>query len=260
MIQARIDLLHRRFHRCQLDIDQALRLASHDPDLTQSCEITGALMALAAGKRRSPHDDLPLIVPQSYLASSASAARHLIAAIWSDEPIKIVHEAEVPVGTSDHTTIQHVTDLARAIAWHRATDGSSAPQRDGVSLDTAVEMCVAHGDIFAFVVAYRGFPNLIDVALANPRIADRATAAVASLDRDLAFRHGIAPSPPEPFAGGDLSPRERDVLKLLTEGLTNREIGRRLFISESTAKLHVRRICLKLGVRTRTEAALLAVS
>jgi DNA-binding NarL/FixJ family response regulator len=57
-----------------------------------------------------------------------------------------------------------------------------------------------------------------------------------------------------------LSPRERDVLKLLTEGLTNREIAARLFISEATAKLHVRRICGKLGVRNRTEAALQAVS
>jgi DNA-binding NarL/FixJ family response regulator len=127
-------------------------------------------------------------------------------------------------------------------------------------LDTAVELCVAHGDIFAFVCAYRGFPKLIEVALANARIAHRAAAAVASLDRDLALRYGIAPSPSEPSAAGDLSPREREVLNLLTEGLTNREIGRRLFISEATAKLHVRRICIKLGVRTRTEAALLAVS
>jgi DNA-binding NarL/FixJ family response regulator len=48
-------------------------------------------------------------------------------------------------------------------------------------------------------------------------------------------------------------------MALLTEGLTNREIAKRLFISEATAKLHVRRIFGKLGVRSRTEAVLAAV-
>ncbi|HUG48074.1 MAG TPA: response regulator transcription factor [Candidatus Limnocylindria bacterium] len=54
-----------------------------------------------------------------------------------------------------------------------------------------------------------------------------------------------------------LSERERDVLALLAEGLTNREIGERLFISEATVKTHVGHVLTKLHLRNRSEAAAL---
>ena len=56
-----------------------------------------------------------------------------------------------------------------------------------------------------------------------------------------------------------LTPREEDILKLLATGESNREIGRRLFISEQTVKNHVASIFRKLQVNDRTKAALLAV-
>lgn len=56
-----------------------------------------------------------------------------------------------------------------------------------------------------------------------------------------------------------LTPREEDILKLLATGESNREIGRRLFISEQTVKNHVANIFRKLEVNDRTKAALLAV-
>lgn len=56
-----------------------------------------------------------------------------------------------------------------------------------------------------------------------------------------------------------LSEREVEVLRLVTEGLSNREIARRLFISTGTAKTHVHNLCGKLGVRNRTEAARRAI-
>jgi len=55
--------------------------------------------------------------------------------------------------------------------------------------------------------------------------------------------------------GGDLTPREREVLAMVAAGLTNREIGEALFISESTAGVHVSHLMAKLGVGSRTEAA-----
>lgn len=55
-----------------------------------------------------------------------------------------------------------------------------------------------------------------------------------------------------------LTPREVDVLDLLGQGLGNRAIGERLFIAEKTVKHHMSGILVKLQVRTRTEAALIA--
>jgi DNA-binding CsgD family transcriptional regulator len=58
---------------------------------------------------------------------------------------------------------------------------------------------------------------------------------------------------------GSLTKRETEVLDLITEGLTNAEIAARLFISPKTAEHHVGRVLTKLGVRSRAEAAALAV-
>jgi DNA-binding CsgD family transcriptional regulator len=59
----------------------------------------------------------------------------------------------------------------------------------------------------------------------------------------------------DPFG---LTSRERQVLALLAEGATNRQIGAALFMAEKTASVHVSRILSKLGVRSRTQAAAVA--
>ena len=59
----------------------------------------------------------------------------------------------------------------------------------------------------------------------------------------------------DPFG---LTPRERQVLALLAEGATNRQIGAALYMAEKTASVHVSRILAKLGVQGRTQAAAVA--
>jgi DNA-binding NarL/FixJ family response regulator len=68
------------------------------------------------------------------------------------------------------------------------------------------------------------------------------------------FEHGDAPS--EELAR--LTDQQLRILELLAEGLTNRQIGERLYLAEKTVKNHVTRILAKLGVQRRTQAALLA--
>jgi DNA-binding CsgD family transcriptional regulator len=72
----------------------------------------------------------------------------------------------------------------------------------------------------------------------------------------------VAPPPGRPTAGPDtfgLSKRELEVLGLIAQGRTNREIGDRLFISQKTVGVHVGNILAKLGVSGRVEAAAVAI-
>jgi DNA-binding NarL/FixJ family response regulator len=58
---------------------------------------------------------------------------------------------------------------------------------------------------------------------------------------------------PDPLAG--LTPQERRILELIGEGLTNRQIGERLFLAEKTVKNYVSVLFAKLGMQRRTQAA-----
>jgi NarL family two-component system response regulator LiaR len=97
---------------------------------------------------------------------------------------------------------------------------------------------------------------------AGPAELARAIRAVAAGDGALDPKVtsaviGAAASARSPL--DDLTAREREVLDLLGAGLTNRQISRRLVISEKTVKHHVSAVLRKLGVPDRTQAALVAV-
>lgn len=92
------------------------------------------------------------------------------------------------------------------------------------------------------------------------RTVARGEALLApALTRRLIERYLAAPGP-DALAdpGPELTPREREVWMLLARGLSNQEVGERLFLSEATVKAHVTRLFAKLGVRDRVQAVVAA--
>lgn len=131
-------------------------------------------------------------------------------------------------------------DLARVYVvgtgWTQA-----APMMSGLGFrQTGHE--VRMGDARQYLAALDFGPGSVDAWLA------RLVAAEAA-----------APPPTRDGAVARLSPREREVLAALAEGLTNRELAERLFISERTANRHLSNIFTKLGVHNRTAAARLGI-
>jgi DNA-binding NarL/FixJ family response regulator len=129
------------------------------------------------------------------------------------------------------------------------------------------------------VVAVVGDPSHVAPALAagargvvlRDQVGPGIHAALAAVRSgltvmDTALAESLVPSPPlkasAPGTGkgrGELTERERQVVQLLTEGLSNKLIADRLGISDHTAKFHVNGVMMKLGASTRTEAVVEAM-
>ena len=99
----------------------------------------------------------------------------------------------------------------------------------------------------AIKVAMSGGGNVL-----SPRVIQNL---FESIDGGASENGGIAPRPTS-----SLTQRETDILALLVEGKSNRDISRALFLSEKTVKAHLAAIFRKLGVTNRTQAAMVAVS
>ena len=98
-------------------------------------------------------------------------------------------------------------------------------------------------------VGVRDLANIVRMVAAGDVYVSRSLAA--SLIGEMTGKRSHDPL-------GELSEREHKILSLVAEGLTNREIGERVFLAEKTVKNHMTNILGKLCVRSRVEAALLA--
>jgi two-component system, NarL family, response regulator LiaR len=102
----------------------------------------------------------------------------------------------------------------------------------------------------AIDAAYRG------ESLISPSVARKLVEVLAGMPEPKEPRD--KDNLPEPY--NQLTKREMEVLELIAENISNREIGDRLFISEHTVKAHVKAIFRKLHVDDRTQAILMAVN
>ena len=98
-----------------------------------------------------------------------------------------------------------------------------------------------------------------DIVSAVRQVARGADALLApAVTRRLVDRYTTARPLPAHADLERLTPRERDVLRLLAQGLSNAEIAGELFIGETTVKTHVARVLMKLGLRDRVQAVVFA--
>jgi ATP/maltotriose-dependent transcriptional regulator MalT len=168
----------------------------------------------------------------------------------------------------EHGTDRRATWRAVADAWHAAEQ----PYREAYARMREAHAAVragrrdqaarALGACLELASSLHAAPLL---ALANhlarrarltpPRSAEPRSAEPRSAEPRSAEPRSAEPRSAAADARFDLTDRERDVLTLLADGDSNRQIARALFISERTVAVHVSRIFGKLGVRNRTEAA-----
>jgi len=100
-------------------------------------------------------------------------------------------------------------------------------------------------------------PALEAALKGNNVVARELVGSLARLVGGTGVPAPAAPRPPAPFA--ELTPREREILECIADGMSNKMIARALDITDGTVKLHVKAILRKLGMRSRVEAAVAAV-
>jgi DNA-binding CsgD family transcriptional regulator len=257
-IRAMAELGLRHTSRCKQLIDWLDREAAKSGDIFLEVEsrlircrlfVVQGLAAHGVESLREPPKRFPFRSERGeFLATLA------LALACSGQPktaLRLLNEAQEIARTIEVRTLVPCVHAILALE-SRSSEGADLAR---TAFQTALEM----GSIDSFVVAYRGYPTFLSALATFSELTEPLTEIIdQARDWSLAKANDL-PSPPRRHADTTLlTPREQDVLGLVAQGLTNREIARTLFVSEATAKVHVRHILEKLHVRSRTEAALLA--
>jgi LuxR family maltose regulon positive regulatory protein len=194
---------------------------------------------LAAAARLAETHELPVSQARVHLAGGESSAalavlepwrRHVEAKGWADERLKVM--------------------VLQAVALQARGDWDNALQL----LVDALGFAEPGGFVRSFVDEGIPIADLLSAAAARGSMPDSIAKLLAAFEsakpqsEHTSYRH-----PAQPLIE-PLSQRELEVLRLITQGLSNREIGERLVLALDTVKGHNRRIFGKLQVQRRTEA------
>lgn len=190
--------------------------------------------------------------------------RGLADLLAAEDGIEVVGEAGAATGAAEAILAAGTTV---AVLDGRLPDGSGIDVcRDVKSADSSIGCLIltSYDDDEAVLAAVLAGANgylLKEVRATRLVEAIRDVATGASLldpaviERVMTRMHPTE-SASSPLSG--LTPRETEILALIAEGLSNREIGARLFLAEKTVKNYVSGILAKLGMQRRTQAAVLA--
>ena len=211
------------------------RMALDRGDAREAAELAERLLRNVPEHRR-----LSRAPALELLVRARAAARDLEGAATA---LATLRDVEREVGTE---LLRACADLAEGVL--SAAEGEH--DRARVLLEDAVDTFTRSGAPFEAAQARLALAASL-AALGRRDAAERESAAARERLREL----GAPAAPPLP----ELTPREREVLALLAEGLTNRQIAERLVLSEHTVHRHVTSILRKLDLPTRTAAAAVAV-
>jgi LuxR family maltose regulon positive regulatory protein len=204
----------------------------------------------------SAHDDL------SYLREfeHVTLARVLLARYKSDRADRSIHDAmellkRLLEAAEEGKRTGRVIEILvlQALAHHAQGDIPSAL----VPLERALALAEPEGYVRIFVDEGRPMAQLLAEAAANGVTPDYTARLLTAFEiEELKGEDGsyLPPALPAQSLTEPLSQRELEVLRLISRGLSNREIGERLFLAIITVKGHNRNIFRKLQVRRRTEA------
>jgi DNA-binding NarL/FixJ family response regulator len=169
-----------------------------------------------------PHDVEIALVDVRMPDSDGLELLHELKAGWPDVPVIML------------TSFDHAHYVRRALAEGAA--GYMLKDATPDDLEQAIKVAISGG---GNVLSPKVIQNLFEATAADPSAPEGS--------------RGARPA-------GALTQRETDILALLAEGKSNRDISRALFLSEKTVKAHLAAIFRKLGVTNRTQAAMAAVS
>jgi ATP/maltotriose-dependent transcriptional regulator MalT len=253
-LEARLAWLLRRFTAAESLLTRSEAASSDVGAISASCFLLRMIFALSRDQASSVDIERYRSAAQAASAGigethAALLATTLAAAGREEEALSV---ADSVLQSAKRIDAENVALFARGIADWKVSG-------DGRQVIAAARACSTSGDVFSLVLGYRAAPFVIPVILEDTNLIPFVRHCMETAnDSALAERNGLALSRRPSQADSVLSPREREVFLLINEGLTNKEIARHLFISEATAKLHVRHILAKTGARSRTQLIVMA--
>lgn len=177
------------------------------------------------------------------IVGQAASVAQAMARIPAARPDVVVLDVRLPDGNG----VELCRDLLAEHPFLNCLMLTSFP--DEQAMADAV-LAGARGYVLKDVAGIDLVASVRDAGLGRSMFSGRAMAAVTERLR------AKADSANDPVSR--LTPQERTVLELIGEGLTNRQIGQRMFLAEKTVKNYVSRLLMKLGMQRRTQAAVLA--
>jgi DNA-binding NarL/FixJ family response regulator len=164
--------------------------------------------------------------------------------------------AAVPSVLHEARSLTSAVEVQTLAATAEAIMSIGTPQAEALASD-ALEIAVHLNTWDALICGVRAVPALLQNLVVGESTRRHVITMLQNSRDDSLLRASGLTTDRLYRRGGVLSPREHEVIDLLRQGLTNREIAKTLYISEATVKVHVQHILEKLRVRSRAQAVAL---